>query len=77
MNLMVANWAIGKKCEPSTLCEKLRVATFDLVVMVTSSAVAESDHIQQCLDELAEGSTRVPFVADMLKEKQGGQKHAF
>ena len=70
---MVANWAIGKQCDVHTFLEKLARATFDVVIIVTTAAVAESDDILLCLRELA-GLSRKRFqhiIGEVLKDKQG------
>ena len=52
-NLMVATWAIGRVCTPEVLEAYLSMAPWDVIVLVMSTAVTDSDPIQQYLSELA------------------------
>ena len=50
---MVATWAIGRVCKPEVLGAALSMAPWDVVVLVMSTAVTDSDPIQLYLSELA------------------------
>ena len=70
---MLANWVISRHCEPDEhLGEKLAVAPFDCIVIVLSSAVADSDAVSCFFRELAEGGFRgtcFSSTESVLREK--------
>ena len=69
-NLMVANWLISKKCDPNEMAQKLRWAPFDCIVVVLSTAVAESDLIMQFFKDLADRNPyNSGFLDEVLQEK--------
>ena len=70
-NLMIANWVVGKECEPKAFAEKLKYTPFDLVVLGLTTAVAESDDIWCHLEDVAaENPQDDQCIADVLKEKK-------
>jgi len=69
-NLMIANWVVGKECDPRAFAEKLKYAPFDLVVVVLTTAVEESHDIWQHLDQMASDNPHDDeCIAEVLKEK--------
>ena len=44
LNIMVANWAIGEKCDSTELLQRLQIAPFDILVVTLTAAVAETWH---------------------------------
>ena len=52
-NLMIANWVIGKRCDPEQFDQALTKTPFALVVIVLSTAVADADAICQHLDQMS------------------------
>ena len=65
-DFMIASWVVGKDCRPGDVGEKLRLAPFDCVVVVMSTAVAESDPIWKSFKDLESGSG---WLASVLTEK--------
>ena len=63
---MIATWAVGRACTPDELGARLQFAVFDLVVLVMSTAVAESDPIWKYFKDLELGSG---WLASALTEK--------
>ena len=67
---MLANWFVGKHCDPSDFGEKLKFAPFDCVVVVVSDAVVEEVPIFKYLRDLVSGNpANAKCVAEVLSEK--------
>ena len=68
--MMVANWVIGRQCDPRDITQPLRDAPFTCVVMVLSTAVAESDDIWKHLEQTDRGNPNDDQrIASVLQEK--------
>ena len=52
-NLIVASWVIGCDCVPDELGDRLSKSLPDVIVLVMSTAVADTDAIYEYLSELA------------------------
>ena len=72
-NLMIANWVVGKRCDPTALDDKLQFAPFDLVVLVLSTAVAATDDISLHLQFLASGVSRSETLGEKAVFKVTGK----
>jgi len=74
---MVATWAVGRDCTPDDLGDKLSKAPFDFVLLVMSTAVADTDAVFVFLSDLArvqalpleEREESPPLLLKVLQEK--------
>ena len=67
---MLANWIVGRECDPVALAEKLNGAPFDVIVVVLTTAVTSRDAIFQHLMRLTrERPGDEQWTAEVVQEK--------
>ena len=67
---MVANWALGERCEKQKLLELLAWAPFTLIVLVETTAVAGANETRDALMNLSERiHNESPLMKKVLEEK--------
>ena len=68
-NFTIANWVVGTDCDAKAFGDKLLKCSWDCLVIVTSSAVAEDHKIYKILAALAKATKRMlhlPYNASLL-----------
>jgi len=68
-NFTIANWVVGTDCDAKAFGDKLLKCSWDCLVIVTSSAVAEDHKIYKILAALAKATKRMlrlPYKASLL-----------
>ncbi len=63
-NFTIANWVVGTDCDAKAFGDKLLKCSWDCLVIVTSSAVAEDHEIYKTLAALAKVSKRMLHLPD-------------